>query len=100
MKHGVAALMAACLVGCVGSNGPPTAGGRRVTYTCERGPGLTVIYAGDMARVEHGSGQTLLLQRRKTDSGFWYESPSHRLRGKGNMVTFAKVWTPLIACHT
>src|SRR5262245_34803846 len=91
------AALGVAVAGCVGSTNPPTAGGRRVTYVCERGPGMTIVYAGDVARVEHGSGQTLILQRRKTGDGFWYESPSHRLRGKGNQITFARVWSPLIS---
>jgi len=95
-----AGLSALVLGGCVAGNAPPTAGGRRVSYACAGAPGMTVIYGGDMARIETGSGQTLLLQRRETNDGFWYESASHRLRGKGNMVTFAKAWTPLRRCHT
>ena len=93
MKLCAAAMLAACLAGCVG-NGPPTAGGRRVTYSCERGPGMTVIYSAGMARIEGGNGQTLILQRKESNNGFWYESASHRLRGKGNQVLFARAWGP------
>lgn len=100
MKTLGVALFATCLVGCVSANSPPTAGGRRVTYSCDRGPGLAITYAGDIARIENGNGQTLLLQRKKTDAGFWYESATHRLRGRGNMVTFALAYTPQKTCRT
>ena len=99
MKLFAAVLLTACLAGCVAGNAPPTAGGRRVSYSCDRGPGMTVIYAGDMARIENGNGQTLILQRKKSNSGFWYESATHRLRGEGNMMTFWPAYTPMKTCH-
>ena len=67
IRLSAATLLAVAVSGCVSSNGPPTAGGRRVTYACEGAPGMTVIYAGDVARIEGGNGQTLLLQRKETE---------------------------------
>jgi hypothetical protein len=99
MKLFAAALLAATLAACAAGNAPPTAGGRRVSYACDRGPGMTVIYAGDMARIESGNGQTLLLQRKKSDAGFWYESPTHRIRGQGNLMTFWPAYTRMKTCH-
>ena len=99
MKAFTTVLLATCLGGCVTGNTPPTAGGRQVSYACDRGPGMTVIYAGDMARIENGNGQTLLLQRKKSDDGFWYESSTLRLRGKGNMLTYWPAYATMKTCH-
>ena len=99
MKLCAAAVLAVCLAGCVAGNGAPTAGGRRVSYSCDRGPGMTVIYAGGMARVENGNGQTYILQKKESHSGFWYESPVLRLRGRGSMLTYWPAYTPMKTCH-
>ena len=99
MKPFAMVLLAAAVSGCVTGNGPPTAGGRQVTYACDRGPHLAVTYAGSVARVDSGSGQVLILQRKKSDSGFWYESTTHRIRGQGNMMTFWPAYTAMKTCH-
>lgn len=61
---------------------------RRVTYTCDRGPGVTVVYAGDSARIESADGGSVTLAQRPAGSGSWYESPTHSIRGKGDEITY------------
>lgn len=62
---------------------------KRVAYACDRAPGIIVIYAGDTARiVGPGSNEEILLQRRPSGSGFWFESPTHSVRGKGKQITY------------
>lgn len=63
-------------------------GDRRVTYACDRGPGLTVVYTEGAARIEGADGQAIVLPQRPSGSGFWYETPTHSLRGKGDEVTY------------
>jgi tryptophan synthase alpha subunit len=61
----------------------------QVTYACDRAPGMVVLYAGDTARiVTPGSDDTILLQRKPAKSGFWYQSPTHSIRGKRRQVTY------------
>ena len=60
----------------------------QVTYACDRAPGMVVVYAGDTARiVTQGSGGDIVLQRKPSESGFWYESPAHSIRGKRKQIT-------------
>jgi hypothetical protein len=61
---------------------------RRVTYSCERGQDITVVYAGDTARVTEGETE-FVLQRQPTGSGFNYVSNTRTLRGKGAEVSYA-----------
>ena len=95
-----ALLGAALLAGCVSGNGPPTLSGRQVTYSCDRGPDITVIYSGDSARVETGAGQAVIIPKRESGSGFLYESPTHSLRGQGNEVTYTVGRMVPIQCKT
>ena len=51
---------------------PPTAsddGGRLVTYSCDRGPDITVAYSDGSARVESGSGQAVTIPQRESRLG-------------------------------
>ncbi|MEW5683541.1 MAG: MliC family protein [Pseudomonadota bacterium] len=75
---------AAGLAGCASMK----AEGRKVTYVCDRGPGLTVVYSEGLARIEAADGASITLQQRPSASGTWYESPTHSLRGKGDEVTY------------
>jgi hypothetical protein len=98
MKLYTSAVLAVCLAGCVANNAPPTVGGRRVTYACDKGTPITVVYNGNVARVERGSGEMDILPRHASDNGFWYESPSHRLRGTGNQIWYATAWKSAVRC--
>ena len=89
-------LLAACTTG----RGTPTLSGRQVSYTCDRGPPMTVIFSGDTARVEGGDGQTVIMQQRESGSGFWYESATHSLRGKGNEATYTIGRMVPLTCKT
>jgi hypothetical protein len=71
-----------------------------VSYSCDRGPAITMIYNGDVARIESADGQTVILQRRETDSGFLYDSPTHSLHGRGNEVTYTIGRMVPIQCKT
>lgn len=62
---------------------------RRVAYACDRGPGLTVIYSGSKAMIVGSGGEKSVLHQRRTASGFWYVSPTHSIRGKGDVITYA-----------
>lgn len=78
-------IVTSVLAGCATVAGAPTE--RRVEYVCNYGPKLTVVYAPSVARIESGEGSVTLKQRRSA-SGFWYESATHSLRGKGDEVTY------------
>jgi membrane-bound inhibitor of C-type lysozyme len=75
------ALLAACAT-ITGKGGE-----RRVTYACNYGPDLTITYAGSDARIQSEDGMVTLPQR-PSGSGFWYESATHSLRGKGREITY------------
>lgn len=61
---------------------------RRVQYSCDRGPGITVRYSGDTAEIELPDGGRIALRQRPAGSGFWYESPTHSIRGKASEITY------------
>ena len=82
-KFMAAALLCAALAGCA-TIGPV----RRVVYVCEGGTSLDVLYTGETARLMSTTGRPIVLKQRETASGFWYESPTHSLRGKGEEVTY------------
>lgn len=78
-------IAAATLAAC--TTGPETVN-RRVAYTCEGGPPVTVVYAGETARIETADGESIVLQRRKSGSGLWYESPTHTVRSRGDEIVY------------
>ena len=92
--------LAALLVGCTTGEGAPTMSGRQVSYTCDRGPPMTVVFSGDTARIEGADGQTVILKQREAASGFWYESPTHSLRGKGGEATYTIGRMVPLTCKT
>jgi len=62
---------------------------RRVTYSCDRGPGLTVVYERRAARiVTPGDDRGILLPQKRSGSGFFYQSATHSIRGKGDEITY------------
>lgn len=60
----------------------------RFTYACNRGPQVTVVYAGETARIENPGSEPIVLQRRPSGSGLWYESPTHTVRSKGSEIVY------------
>jgi membrane-bound inhibitor of C-type lysozyme len=67
----------------------PDTAERRIAYTCDGGPPVTVVYAGETARIENpDGGEPIVLQRRKSGSGLWYESPTHTVRSKGDEIVY------------
>lgn len=75
------------LAGC--KHRPPAMTDMRVTYACDRAPGMIVEYSGETARiVSPGSNEEIVLQRKPMRSGFWYENPRYSIRGKGKRVTY------------
>ena len=75
---------AAILIGCTTISHEP----RQVTYSCGHDPGLTVVFQGEEARIISPDGVAIKLQRRPSSSGFWYESPTHSIRGEGQSLTY------------
>jgi membrane-bound inhibitor of C-type lysozyme len=85
MRVFLPALAAIAVAGCA------TVGvaNNRVTYRCDRGPLVTVVYAGKTARIVGADGRTnIVLTRRPSGSGLWYESPTHTIRSKGDWITY------------
>jgi hypothetical protein len=76
------------LAGC--AHRPPAMVDMRVTYACDRAPGMIVEYSGETARIgTPSSNDEIVLQRKPVKSGFWYENPRYRIRGKGKRITYA-----------
>ena len=87
MRSVLAIVVLASLSAC--AHKPPAMTDLQVTYACDRAPGIVVVYAGDTARiVTPGSDADIVLQRKPADKGFWYESPTHSIRGKRRQVTY------------
>lgn len=61
---------------------------RTVSYRCDRGPALTIEYKGDTARIISADGRGVTMPQRETGSGFWYQSATHSIRGKGDELTY------------
>jgi membrane-bound inhibitor of C-type lysozyme len=82
MRIALPLLAVAALAACATA---PEEGERRIAYSCDRGPPVTVVYAGETARIESSDGSApIVLQRRKSGSGLWYESPTRTIRSKGD----------------
>ena len=75
---------AAILLGCATTSAET----RQVTYSCGEEPGLTVVFQGEVARFISTTGPAIELQRRPSGSRFWYESPTHSIRGEGRSLTY------------
>lgn len=88
MKAAIPAITAAALAACATTTTPEVAEGR-FTYACDRGPQITVVYAGKTARIESpDGGEPIVLQRRPSGSGLWYESPTRTIRSKGGEIVY------------
>ncbi len=88
-KMSIAGLLAMGLAACATSPGGGGAPGEnRVTYACEGGPDLTVIYAENVARVVQPDGSLLDLPQQVSGSGVAYGTATHSIRGKGNELTY------------
>jgi hypothetical protein len=73
-------------------------GPRTVSYSCERGPGLNVEFRRNTARIINRGGPPIILQRQWTQSGFWFESATHSIRGQGRRLTFIEGRMTPIQC--
>lgn len=60
---------------------------RRARYNCDDGSMLTVIFAGDNARLLNDGGPAIVLARRPVASGFCCEAGTRSIRGKGRSLT-------------
>ena len=78
-------LAAAALAGCASMSGPDE---RRVTFSCEHGSDLIVVFGDDAARIVNPDGSEIVLPSRETGSGFLYETPTHSLRGQGTEAIY------------
>lgn len=79
------ALPVLLLAGCATTGEPEE---RRVTFACDRGPDVTVVFAGTTATIETDDGPVTLRQARVA-SGYLYESATHSIRGKGREMRYA-----------
>jgi len=71
----------------------------RVTYDCERGPPITVVFAGNTARIlDTGGGRDTVLTRRVTGSGVLYESTTRTIRRQGNQIVYTIGRTAPMTC--
>jgi hypothetical protein len=62
---------------------------RLVTYACEGGEELTVIYGGQTARIDDDTGGPPAELRRMTGStGVLYSSSNRKIRGEGDTITY------------
>jgi membrane-bound inhibitor of C-type lysozyme len=85
MRVFLPALAAIAVAGCATIGGAEN----RITYRCDRGPLVTVVYAGETARIVGPDGRTnAVLTRRRSGSGLWYESATHTIRSKGNEMFY------------
>nr|WP_295111329.1 MliC family protein [uncultured Caulobacter sp.] len=88
----ILALATVLLAGCETDAPPkaaPPAETRRVTYGCDRGPDLTVVYGeGTASIIGSDGGAAVVLPQKPAASGVWYETPTHSIRGKGDEVTY------------
>lgn len=79
-------LALAALAGCF--TAPIDAGEVRVTYACENGTAMVVIYEGEIARIVNRGGEPIWLRQRPAGSGVWYESATHSLRGEDEEILY------------
>ena len=89
-------LLAAPLAACMTTT-PDDA--RIVTYACERGPELTVVYWGDTAQIREPGAPRADLQRIESGSGVLYTSFSHKIRGEGEQITYQVGRAEPVACR-
>jgi hypothetical protein len=61
---------------------------RHVTYACDGGPEITVVYAGSTARIENPGGPRIELQRLERPTGVIYSSAIRTIRGEGDTITY------------
>ncbi len=61
---------------------------RVVTYACDDGPDLTVVYSGNRARIDHPGGAPTDLRRMERGSGVLYSSADRKIRGEGDVITY------------
>lgn len=88
----ILALATVLVAGCATDTPPATAPkteSHQVTYACDRGPDLTVVYAEGTASIIGSDGSAaVVLPQKPAASGTWYETPTHSIRGKGDEVTY------------
>src|SRR5688500_11215345 len=61
---------------------------RRVTYACDGGEELTVIYGGQTARIDNTGGPPAELRRMTGSTGVLYSSSNRKIRGEGETITY------------
>jgi membrane-bound inhibitor of C-type lysozyme len=89
MKAALLGLFGIGVLGAVtAGTAQPAATERRVTYTCENGPDMTVTYGEGVARVERARDEPVTLNQQPTGSGTLYQSETHRLSGRGDEIRY------------
>lgn len=61
---------------------------RFVTYACERGEQLDVVYGGEVARINNPGAPPTELQRRERPTGVIYSSARRTIRGEGDTIIY------------
>jgi membrane-bound inhibitor of C-type lysozyme len=75
--------------------------GRHVRYACDDGTALSVRFSADGSEaMGEFAGGPVVLPRKVTASGFAYETPQHRLRGKGDEAIWTVGRRAPIRCQT
>lgn len=90
----IAPLLLAVAAGC--ARAPEE---RRVAFACENGTEIEVVFAGDEARITRPGARPMVLRQRPAGSGYWYESATHGLRGKGREVMYTIGRAAPVTCH-
>ena len=80
------ATMLLALSACATTTSAPSE--RRVTFDCDQDRDLTVVFEENQARIINTDGSEIVIPQRPSGSGFWYESPTHSLRGQGTEMTY------------
>ena len=82
---------------------PPSPGVRRVSYACEDGQGLTVLFDdGDQSAMVLAAGRSPLALRRSPGQergGFFYEGAGHVLFGAGARAGYASDGAEPVDCY-
>jgi len=81
-------VLAALTLAACATDGGGAAAEQRVSYRCDRGDEIVVVFAGDVARIESPTDPPIVMQRGQADSGFLFESGTHSIRGTQDQISY------------
>jgi hypothetical protein len=82
------------LAGCL-SGGPQT---RRAEFICEGGERVSVVFQPNTARII-STNPPIVMDRRRTSTGFWFASPQNSIRGSEGRMTWTRGRAMPIQCR-